>query len=88
MSFICVFVPSRNTLFLVDWTLLVKERIANIGIPLDIIGFLLFHRFVVVSMIVCVKKMGFWFFANRPTVHNGGVSGGRVFGVAVGVSDK
>ena len=38
----CVFVQSRKTCFPEDWRLLVKERIANIGIPLDILGFLSF----------------------------------------------
>ena len=50
--------------------LLVEERIANIGIPLDIFA---------VSMISCgLKFFGFLgFFANQPTVHSGGVSRGR-----------
>ena len=30
---VCVCVPSRKPHFLVDWRLLVKERIANIGMP-------------------------------------------------------
>ena len=38
-SSVCVFAPSRKTSFTVDWRLLVEERIANIGIPLDISGF-------------------------------------------------
>ena len=39
MSCVCAIAETR---FLVDWRLLVKERIANIGIPQDIVGFLLF----------------------------------------------
>ena len=35
-SSVCVFMPSRKTRFMVDWRLLVKERIANIGLPLEI----------------------------------------------------
>ena len=36
------FVPLWKTRFPVVWRLLVKERIANIGIPLDILGLLQF----------------------------------------------
>ena len=40
---VCLFhMPLRKTRFLVDWRLLVKGRIAYIGIPLDVFGFLLF----------------------------------------------
>ena len=34
-----------NHRFFVDWRLLVEERIANIGIPLDILGSLPFEDF-------------------------------------------
>ena len=37
-----VCVPSRKIYFPVDWRLLVKERITNIGIALDVLVFLLF----------------------------------------------
>ena len=39
-------VPSQKTRFPVDWRLLVEERIANIGIPLDILGFCCFKDFL------------------------------------------
>ena len=35
----------------------------------------------------CGNKIYLWVFANHPAVHNGGISGGRPVGVAVGVSD-
>ena len=38
----CVSLPSQKTHFPVDWRLLVEERFANIGLPPDVIGFLLF----------------------------------------------
>ena len=38
---VCVCVQSRKPRFPVDWRLMDKEDIANIGIPLDILGFLL-----------------------------------------------
>ena len=75
---VCAIAKKR---FLVDWRLLVKEYIANIGISLDI----------------CVFYGDFWRFenilgllvvANQPTVHNGGVSSGRVCGCGCGVSDR
>ena len=61
-----------------DWRLLVKESIAYIGIPLDLFK-CRFDVFLRVEFVV-----DFWFFANRLTVHNGGVSRA----VAVGVSDR
>ena len=33
----CLCVPSQKTCFQVDWRLLVNERIANIGIPLEVL---------------------------------------------------
>ena len=45
---VCLCVPSRKPRFPLDYRLLVKERIANIGIPLDFLGF-------GVSMISCVS---------------------------------
>ena len=38
---VCVCVPPRFIRFPVDWRLLVEDLIANIGIPLDMFGFLL-----------------------------------------------
>ena len=69
-----VFLCHRGkTRFPVDWRLLVEERIANIGITLDVFGFWLFQIFFILYIF-----LGFWFFANQPTVHNGGVSRGMV----------
>ena len=68
--------PSRKTRFPLDWRLLVKEHITNIGIPLDI--FCCCCNF---DNFYCLTKIsGFEVFANQPTVHNGGVSSGRVCG--------
>ena len=71
-----------------DWIILVEKRIANIGIPLDVIFFGHFND-------LCVLKniSGLWVFADQPTVHIGGVSrvgggGGGSVAVAVGVSDR
>ena len=36
---VCLFVQSRKTHILVDWRLLVKEHIANIGRPPEIFSF-------------------------------------------------
>ena len=65
----CLCVPLKKTRFPVDWRLLVSERVANIGIPLDI-----FHN--------CAMMMifGFFFFKDIATVHNGTISRGRVCG--------
>ena len=68
-------VPSWKPRFSVDWRLLVKEHIANISIPLDVL-------FFAVLLIFCILKKKFFFgvFANHSTVHSGGVSRGRVCG--------
>ena len=50
-----------------DWRLLVKERSANIGIPLD---------FCFIDLDGLEKKSGFRVLVNQSTVHNGGVSRG------------
>ena len=68
--FLCAIAKIR---FPVDWRLLVKENIANIGIPLDVLEFLLGVSILIFLFCFCV-------FANQPTVHNGGVSRGRVSG--------
>ena len=47
MSVFGVCVPSRKPRFQLDRRLLVEERIANIGMPLDFFGFLLFQLFFV-----------------------------------------
>ena len=60
--------------FPVDCRLLVKEPIANIGIPLD-----MFWVFAVL-MTFAIGFLGFLGFANLPTVHSGGVISGRVCG--------
>ena len=41
--FLCLSVPSGKTHFLVDWRFLVKDCIANIGIPVDLLEYLLFQ---------------------------------------------
>ena len=48
--------------------------VANNWIPLDIFMFCCFNNYF------AFKKLGFWVFANQPTVHNGGVSRGRLCG--------
>ena len=61
--------PSRKPHLPVDWRLLVEERMANVGIPLDVLWFLRFDD--------CLRFdffWGFWVFANQPTVHNGALS--------------
>ena len=60
----------------------VKERIANIGIPLDILFFLLLWFFVFDIF------FGFRVFANQPTVQIGEISRGGSVDVAVGVIDR
>ena len=75
----CVYVPSRKPNFPVDWRLLVKERIANIGIPLDVFWVLT----LLMIFLVLKTNLGSWVFANQSTVHTGGVSRlgeGRVCG--------
>ena len=42
---VCLSVPSRKPRFLVDWTVLVKEHIANSGIHLDLFGYCSFDYF-------------------------------------------
>ena len=42
----CLCVPSQKNCFPVDWRHLVEERIANIGIPLDISSFCRFDDFL------------------------------------------
>ena len=66
---------------LVDWRLLVKELIANIGIPQEISGSYRFDDFLCSEIV-----LGFWFFANQPTVHTGGGEGSVA--VAVDVNDR
>ena len=66
-----------------DWRLLVKERIVNIGIPLDISGFCCFNDFLYLEYF-----LGFGFLPNQPTVHMGELAGGGSAAVAVGVSDR
>ena len=85
---VCVWVcvPSRKPRFLVDWRLLVKERIANTGIPLDVFGFFKIKN-----------KIKFPFWTNVPAFGSLQTSilcimrelarGGSV-AVAVGVSDR
>ena len=78
----CLSVHVWKPLFPVDCTLLVKERIANIGIPLDISCFCHINNF-------------FWFFtfycffglANQPTVHIGGLALGGLWVLALVIGD-
>ena len=77
-SCVGVFVPSQKTRFLVDCRLLVRERIANIGIPLDIFNdFLRFEIFWGVRVFVTslLRIMG-------------ELAGVGSLVVAVGLSDK
>ena len=67
---VCNQSKSGNPCFSVDLRLLVAERIANIGLPLNILVFCRFNDFWVLNF------SGFWVFANQPTVH----SWGRVCG--------
>ena len=43
---VCVSIPTRKTRLPVDYKLLVKDSIAIIGIPLDILGFCCFSNFL------------------------------------------
>ena len=82
---VCVCVcHRRNSDFLVDWILLIKEHFANIGITLDTFCFLLFF----IDFLSFDTLLGFWVFANQPVVHNGGFNRGRSVAVAFGVSDR
>ena len=72
MLCVCAIAKTR---FPVDWRLLVKERIANIGTPVDVFGFLLLQYFLMFRFFAC-----FGVFVNQPTVHNVGLSRGRVCG--------
>ena len=65
----CVFVPSPKTRFQVDWRLLVKERIPNIGITIGILGFDDFFQWFF---------FGFWVFATSLLCKMGELAG-RVF---------
>ena len=66
----CCFFPNS-----LDWRWLVKESIGNIGILLDFLAFCRFNDFLDFDF------LGFWVFANKPTVRSGGVSRGSVCGV-------
>ena len=76
----CVFVTSRKTCFPVDWRLLVKEHIANIGILLDILCFGCFDDFLCFDI--------FWVFGSLQTsllCIMGELAGGGFLDMAVGV---
>ena len=45
-SVVCLSVPSQKTCFPVDWRILVKERIANIGILIEIVFLCRFDDFL------------------------------------------
>ena len=64
-------VPSLKARFMVEWRLLVEERIANINMPLKHVEI----------------DQDFFVFANKPAVHIEGLSRGRSMAVVVGVSD-
>ena len=69
LSFVCVCVPFWEPNLPVDWTLLVAERIANIGRPLEVLGFCHFNE------IFCLNFLGgFGVFKKHSNVHNGGVT--------------
>ena len=57
---VCLGLPSRKIHFQVDWILLVEERIANIGLHLDILAFCCFEDFS------CVLNL-FWIFVSLRT---------------------
>ena len=76
-------VPSqKKTRFPVYRRLLVEERIANIGIPLDV------FVFFVVSMIFCILKnfLGFGSLQTSLLCKLGELAGGGSVAVAVGIS--
>ena len=79
-----VFVQLRKTRFPLDWRLLVRERIANISIPLNIL------RAFVVSMIFCELKLfrDFGSLQNSLLCIMGELAGGGSLAMAVGVSDR
>ena len=79
-SCVCVLVPLLKICFLVDWRLLVKEHIANIGIPLDIFRFMLFllfrffcFNFGLQTIVMCGLEE---------------LAGGVSVDVAIGISDR
>ena len=57
---VCLSEPSWKTCFPVDWRLLVVERIANIGIPLDFF----FNDFISLAIF-----RGFGVFSNQPNAY-------------------
>ena len=52
----------------------VEERIANIGIHLEVFGTYFFNDF----FFAIWQYLEFWLFASQPTVHYGGISRGTV----------
>ena len=82
MSMSCLSVTSRKTRFPVDWRLLFEERIANIGIPLDVFGF--FCRFDD----FCAYKFVWVSGSLQTSPIVGELAGGGSVAVAVGVSDR
>ena len=66
-----------------NWILLVEEHITNTAIPLDILRFCSFHDFLRFEFFV-----GFWVFANQPTVHSVELAVGGSVAVGVGVMDR
>ena len=85
MLCLCLCVPSRKTYFQVDWILLVKERIANIGKPLD-----MFWVFVVSMIFLCFEKNKYFFGSLQTNLLGivGELAGAGSVDVAVGVSDR
>ena len=79
MSVTCLSVHIWKSRFPEDWRLLVEERIANIGIPLEVWVFAVLHIF-------CVLKF-FWVFGSLKTMYSGEVSRGGYIAVSVGVSN-
>ena len=67
---------------MVEWRLLVEEHIANIGIPLDVIKFLLFLSFSVFLFFYFY----FWLFETSLLCIMEKLAGGRSAAVALGVS--
>ena len=79
----CLCLPSWKTCFLVDWRLLVEERIANIGISQDIFGFLRFNFFLRLDIF-----WAFWSLQTSLLCIMVEVAGGGSVAVAIGVSDR
>ena len=84
MSISRLSVPSRKTCFPVNWRLLVKEYITNIGIPLDILSFCRFDDFWRLKLFLVFGSLQ----TSLLCIIMGELAGGGFVAVAVGVSDR